>query len=61
MRPAFAIDPHREARTGTDLCFGDNQPYAVSDQTEYTIPVQVSPRHTSLEIEIRQTPFRVSF
>jgi hypothetical protein len=49
----------REARTRTDFCFGDTQPYAVSDQTEYTIPVQVGLRHTSLEIEIRQTPSRV--
>lgn len=37
------------------LCIGDNEPYAVSDETDYTIPVHGEQRGIPhIEIEIRQ-------
>ncbi len=37
------------------LCVGDNQPYAISDETDYTIPVHGEQRGIPhVEIEIRQ-------
>ena len=42
-------------RAGGDLAVGDNEPYAVSDQTDYTIPVHGEMRAlVSTGIEIRQ-------
>jgi predicted N-formylglutamate amidohydrolase len=42
---------HREG----DLTVGDNQPYAVGDLTDYTVPVHAEPRGLPhVEIEIRQ-------
>lgn len=43
----------RELRTEPALVIGDNQPYAVSDATDYTIPVHGEARgilHTGIEI-----------
>ena len=38
-----------------DLVVGDNEPYAVSDETDYTIPVHGEQRGLiHVEIEIRQ-------
>jgi predicted N-formylglutamate amidohydrolase len=38
-----------------DLAVGDNQPYAVGDLTDYTVPVHAEPRGLPhVEIEIRQ-------
>ena len=38
----------------TDLCLGDNEPYAISDETDYTIPVHGEQRGIPhVEIEIR--------
>jgi predicted N-formylglutamate amidohydrolase len=38
-----------------DLAVGDNQPYAVGDLTDYTVPVHAEPRGLAhVEIEIRQ-------
>jgi predicted N-formylglutamate amidohydrolase len=42
-------------RAEGDLVVGDNEPYAVSDQTEYTIPVHAEARGLmNTGIEIRQ-------
>ena len=42
-------------RAGADLVVGDNEPYAVSDETDYTIPVHGEARGLmNTEIEIRQ-------
>jgi predicted N-formylglutamate amidohydrolase len=42
-------------RAETDLVVGDNEPYAVSDETDYTIPVHGEARGlTNTGIEIRQ-------
>jgi predicted N-formylglutamate amidohydrolase len=39
----------------TDLCVGDNEPYSISDETDYTIPVHGERRGIPhVEIEIRQ-------
>ncbi|HEY4204699.1 MAG TPA: N-formylglutamate amidohydrolase [Xanthobacteraceae bacterium] len=43
----------RELRAESELVVGDNQPYAVSDATDYTIPVHGEARgliHTGIEI-----------
>ncbi len=43
------------ARAAGDLCVGDNEPYRVSDATDYTIPVHGEKRGIAhVEIEIRQ-------
>ena len=43
------------ARQAGDLCVGDNQPYHISDETDYTIPVHGELRGIAhVEIEIRQ-------
>ena len=43
------------ARGAGDLVVGDNEPYAVSDATDYTIPVHAERRGLPhVEIEIRQ-------
>jgi predicted N-formylglutamate amidohydrolase len=42
-------------RAETDLVVGDNEPYAVSDETDYTIPVHGEARGLiNTGIEIRQ-------
>ena len=42
-------------RAEPGLCFGDNEPYAISDETDYTIPVHGEQRGIPhVEIEIRQ-------
>ena len=42
-------------RAEGDLVVGDNQPYAVGDLTDYTVPVHAEPRGLPhVEIEIRQ-------
>jgi predicted N-formylglutamate amidohydrolase len=42
-------------RRDGDLAVGDNQPYAVGDLTDYTVPVHAEPRGLPyVEIEIRQ-------
>jgi predicted N-formylglutamate amidohydrolase len=42
-------------RAQGDLVVGDNQPYAVGDLTDYTVPVHAERRGlTHVEIEIRQ-------
>ena len=42
-------------RAETDLVVGDNEPYAVSDETDYTIPVHGEARGLmNSGIEIRQ-------
>jgi predicted N-formylglutamate amidohydrolase len=42
-------------RAEGDLVVGDNQPYAVGDLTDYTVPVHAEPRSLPhVEIEIRQ-------
>jgi predicted N-formylglutamate amidohydrolase len=44
-----------DLRARHDLCVGDNQPYFVSDETDYTIPVHGEARGIPhVEIEIRQ-------
>jgi predicted N-formylglutamate amidohydrolase len=45
----------RLLRTEADLVVGDNEPYAVSDETDYTIPVHGEARGLmNSGIEIRQ-------
>jgi len=45
----------RLLRAEGDLVVGDNQPYAVSDQTDYTVPVHGERRGLPhVEVEIRQ-------
>ena len=45
----------RSLRAGGDLVVGDNEPYAVSDETDYTIPVHGEARGLmNTGIEIRQ-------
>lgn len=45
----------RELRTEPELTVGDNQPYAVSDSTDYTIPVHGEARgFVNSGVEIRQ-------
>lgn len=42
-------------RAEPGLCLGDNEPYAISDETDYTIPVHGEQRGIPhMEIEIRQ-------
>lgn len=44
-----------DLRARGDLCVGDNEPYFVSDETDYTIPVHGEARGIPhVEIEIRQ-------
>lgn len=44
-----------DLRRAGDLCVGDNEPYAVGDATDYTIPVHGETRGIPhVEIEIRQ-------
>jgi predicted N-formylglutamate amidohydrolase len=42
-------------RAGADLIVGDNQPYAITDTSDYGVPVHAEPRGLlHVEIEIRQ-------
>ena len=44
-------------RTEPDLVVGDNEPYAMSDETDYTFPVHAEARGLiNSGIEIRQDP-----
>ena len=54
-RSAFRPSPHGAAERGKGLIVGDNEPYSVTDATDYTIPVHGERRglHHVL-IEIRQ-------
>jgi predicted N-formylglutamate amidohydrolase len=49
------FSPEYELRAEADLVVGDNEPYAVSDETDYTIPVHGEARGLmNTGIEIRQ-------
>jgi predicted N-formylglutamate amidohydrolase len=53
--PRFALALKAGLEGEGDLTVGDNQPYAISDLTDYTIPVHGEHRHLPhVEIEIRQ-------
>jgi predicted N-formylglutamate amidohydrolase len=42
-------------RAEPDLVVGENEPYAVSDATDYTVPVHAEPHHLPhVELEVRQ-------
>jgi predicted N-formylglutamate amidohydrolase len=42
-------------RAEPGLVVGENEPYAVSDETDYTVPVHAEPHHLPhLELEVRQ-------
>jgi predicted N-formylglutamate amidohydrolase len=42
-------------RAEPGLVVGENEPYAVSDATDYTVPVHAEPHHLPhLELEVRQ-------
>jgi predicted N-formylglutamate amidohydrolase len=42
-------------RAESGLVVGENEPYAVSDETDYTVPVHAEPHHLPhLELEVRQ-------
>jgi predicted N-formylglutamate amidohydrolase len=53
--PRFALALLEALRAEGDLVVGDNQPYAVSDATDYAIPVHAERRGLAhVELEIRQ-------
>jgi predicted N-formylglutamate amidohydrolase len=53
--PALAMALHARLLAEGDLVVGDNEPYAVSDLTDYTVPVHGERRGLlHVEIEIRQ-------
>lgn len=53
--PRFAAALHDQLSAPGDLVIGDNAPYAVSDETDYTIPVHGEARRLHhILLEVRQ-------